>query len=90
MEENIILSNECKLFLAFAEWSYIQRQVRINLRQLQKKFDYMVGTCHNEDYWSLSLQKKRASHLPCNFGHGVYDMIKEFMGIRPIFTPPHV
>jgi len=50
----------------------------------------MVGTGHNEDYWSLSFRKKRTSHLPHNFGHGVYDMIKEFTGIRPIFTPPHV
>jgi len=40
----------------------------------------MVGTNHNENYWSLNLQEKRASHLPCNFGHGVFDMIKEFMG----------
>jgi len=56
----------------------------------KKKIDCMVGTSHNENYWSLNLQEKRASHLPCNFGHGVYDMIKEFMGTWPILTPPHV
>jgi hypothetical protein len=50
----------------------------------------MVGIGQNEDYWSSSLQEKITSHLPRNFGHGVYDMIKEFMGVRPIFTPPHV
>jgi hypothetical protein len=40
----------------------------------------MAGIGHNEDYWSLNLQEKRASHLPRNFGHGVFNMIKEFMG----------
>jgi len=66
----------------------MQRQVRINLRWLQKEIDYMVGTNHNENYWSLNLQEKRASHLPCNFGHGVFDMIKEFMGTWPILHHP--
>ncbi len=50
----------------------------------------MVGIGHNENDWSLNLREKRTSHLLRNFGHGVYDMIKEFMGIWPIFRPPHV
>jgi hypothetical protein len=58
MEENISFSNECKLFLAFAEWSYMQRQVRINLRRLQKKIYYIAGTSQIENYWSLNLLEK--------------------------------
>lgn len=50
----------------------------------------MVGTGHNENYWSLSFQEKKTSHLLRNFGRGVYDMIKGFMGTWMIFTPPHV
>ncbi len=50
----------------------------------------MVGIGHNENDWSVNLQKKRTSHLLRNFGHGVYDMIEEFIGIWPIFRLPHV
>ncbi len=50
----------------------------------------MVGIGHNENDWLLNLQEKRTSHLLRNFGHGMYDMIKEFMGIWPIVRPPHV
>jgi hypothetical protein len=50
----------------------------------------MTGINHNEDFWSLNLQKIRTFHLPHNFGHGIYNTIKKFIGIRPIFTPPHV
>lgn len=53
-------------------------------------FDYMFVTLNNEDYWSLSSQDKVSLHLPRFFNRSVYDMIHEFMGNRPIFTPPHV
>ncbi len=55
-----------------------------------KKIDCMTSTNHNEDFWSLNLQKIRTFHLPHNFGHEVYNMIKKFIGTQPIFTPTHV
>jgi hypothetical protein len=50
----------------------------------------MTSISHNEDFWSLNLQKIKTFHLRHNFGHGIYNMIKKFIQIRPIFTPPHV
>jgi hypothetical protein len=40
----------------------------------------MVGIGHNENDWSLNLQKKRTLHLLHNFGHGVYDNDKRIHG----------
>jgi hypothetical protein len=50
----------------------------------------MLRTIHDENYWTLNIQDKVALHLPNNFGHGMYDMIYEFMKTSPIFKSPHV
>jgi len=57
---------------------------------ISKKIDYMSCIRHNENYKSLCFQEF-FSRLHYNFGHGINNMIKEFMGtFWPIFTSPHV
>jgi hypothetical protein len=52
--------------------------------RVQKKFNYMLKTIHNEDYWAMNLQGKATFHLPQLFNKNSYDVILEFMGIKPI------
>jgi hypothetical protein len=49
---------------------------------------YNIG--HNEDNSPTGSQNKATFHLPKFFNKNVYDMFYEFMGSRPIFTPPCV
>lgn len=44
----------------------------------------MLKTIHNEDYWAMNLQGKATFHLPQLFNKNSYDVILEFMGIKPI------
>jgi hypothetical protein len=55
-----------------------------------KRFFITSNTRHNEDNSPTSSQNKATFHLPKFFNKNVYDMFYEFMGSRPIFTPPCV
>lgn len=50
----------------------------------------MLRTTHNQNYWTLSPQEKVTFHLPQFFPKNFYDPLLKFMGIRPIYNPPHV
>jgi hypothetical protein len=50
----------------------------------------MFNIGHNEDNSPTSSQNKATFHLPKFLNNHVYDMFYEFMGSRPIFTPPNV
>jgi hypothetical protein len=38
----------------------------------------------------MNIGDKVVMGLPRNFGWGLYEMIVEFLGTRPIFNPPHM
>ncbi len=60
------------------------------LGKFKKIYDYMVRIEHNEKYWSMSIANMIAFNLPKNFDQGMYEMIDDFFGMRPIFNPPHM
>lgn len=73
-------------------WEIVQC-VRISGDQfmvISNKLDHIISISHNEDFWSLNFQKIRTFHIPSNFGNRKYNMIKKFIRIWPILTPPHV
>lgn len=58
--------------------------------KFKKKFNYMLKTIHNEDYWAMNLQGKATFHLLHLFNKNSYDAILEFMGSKLIFSQPHM
>jgi hypothetical protein len=56
----------------------------------KKVFSYMLQTTHNQNYWTLSPQEKVTFHLPKKVPKNFYDPLLKFMGIKPIYNPPHV
>jgi len=38
----------------------------------------------------MNIGDKVVIGLPRSFGWGLYEMIVEFIGMRPIFNPPHM
>jgi hypothetical protein len=59
------------------------------LGKFKKIYDYMVRIEHNKKYWPMTIADMIAFNLPKNFDQGMYEMIDEFFGMRPIFNPPH-
>ncbi len=58
--------------------------------KFKKKFNYMFKNIHNKDYWAMNLQGKATFHLPQHFNKNSYNAIFEFMGVKPIFSQPHM
>jgi hypothetical protein len=50
--------------------------------KFKKKFNYMLKTIHNEDYWAMNLQGKATFHLLHLFNKNSYDAILDFMGSK--------
>jgi hypothetical protein len=50
--------------------------------------DYMVGTGHNEEKWSISPADKMAQDLPRVFVKSICEMMDAFKSSRPNFEPP--
>jgi hypothetical protein len=58
--------------------------------EFKKKFNYMLKTIHNEDYWAMNLQGKATFHLPQLFNEYSYDVILEFVDSKRNFIQPHM
>jgi hypothetical protein len=43
--------------------------------EFKRLFDYLLGTIHNENDWTLNIRDTVALHSPHSSGHGMYDMI---------------
>jgi hypothetical protein len=55
-----------------------------------KHFDYMLNISNNSEYWILIPQEKTMFNLLGNNNKKMYEMIDLFMGVLPMFCPPHI
>ncbi len=58
-------------------------------KNFHKVYDYIASTRHNKEYWAMNIIDRVSFNLPKSFRWGLYDMIVEFLGLRPIFEPPY-
>jgi hypothetical protein len=50
-------------------------------------WDYVVGTCHNDEYWNILPPNKVPLNLRKFFNKVIYKMIDAFMSNRLMFKP---
>ncbi len=84
MVMNIDLSLHMRKCLAYKDkWGSI-------FGEFKKIFDHISRMNQNENHCVMSLKDKISHHLPQFFSKIHYDLMLEFMGKRPMFTPLYI
>jgi len=61
-------------------WQHIRRNGVQSMLISKKTFDYMNGTCSNEEYWHMAPQDKFFLNNPKHFNMEGYELIESFIG----------